>query len=435
MKILVISDIYFPRESEISASIRNLLHEMASRGHEVRLIAPDYGMSTEDESWIIRAPSGALPGGQEEHYMLAGPVLREADNLRGEKFDIIHIMTPFMAHYLGSMLSGLFGIPRVETYTGLFERKFKGCLPESLVFFLQPRAHTLPPNSYHAVDGWVVQNENSLEMLKSVGVAAPMEVIRPDVDREALVLGNGARFREKHGISPERPIILYVGRIALEKNIGFLLRVTARIKQVMPDVLLLVRVDGADLARVEGAASAFDLGGSVRIVRCMEKSPELFDCYQASDVLMYTPDCETNGMALLEAMAQKLPVISTPLKGAAAGMLKNCKGILVHREDESDFSSNVVRLLRERNLRLLLGELGRRYVLKEYTATEKVSRLLDFYRRVISVVAQKPLLTEPYKTEACQLQQGQHVSHESDDHMTNAINVQCTSFEGHCFRE
>ena len=57
MKILFISDVYFPRVNGVSTSIRTFVAQMQNIGHTVHLIAPDYGVKTPDEAWIKRIPA------------------------------------------------------------------------------------------------------------------------------------------------------------------------------------------------------------------------------------------------------------------------------------------------------------------------------------------------------------------------------------------
>ncbi|HAJ71773.1 MAG TPA: glycosyl transferase family 1, partial [Methylophilaceae bacterium] len=54
MKILLISDVYFPRVNGVSTSIKTFTEQMQQLGHKVHLIAPDYGVPSSDEAWITR---------------------------------------------------------------------------------------------------------------------------------------------------------------------------------------------------------------------------------------------------------------------------------------------------------------------------------------------------------------------------------------------
>jgi len=57
MKILMLSDVYFPRVNGVSTSIRTFRHEFQRLGHEVWVVAPDYGQATADEDGIDRVAS------------------------------------------------------------------------------------------------------------------------------------------------------------------------------------------------------------------------------------------------------------------------------------------------------------------------------------------------------------------------------------------
>ena len=101
MKILFVSDVYFPRVNGVSTSIETLRDEFRKLGHTVHLIAPDYGVKSADESDIMRVPARTLPFDPEDRLMKFGWPLRQLERLRAEQYDIIHIQTPFVAHYLG----------------------------------------------------------------------------------------------------------------------------------------------------------------------------------------------------------------------------------------------------------------------------------------------------------------------------------------------
>ena len=129
MKILFISDVYFPRINGVSTSIQTFRHNLRMLGHTVHLIVPDYQTPSADETGILRVPAKSLPFDPEDRLMSYGWVMKNLDRLRGEQYDIIHIQTPFVAHYLGTKLSRLLGIPCVETYHTFFEEYLYHYIP------------------------------------------------------------------------------------------------------------------------------------------------------------------------------------------------------------------------------------------------------------------------------------------------------------------
>ena len=120
MNILLISDVYFPRVNGVSTSIKTFTQQMQQMGHSVHLIAPDYGVATADEDWITRVPARDIYFDPEDKLMKMGEVLALAPKLKAKQFDIVHIHTPFIAHYAGLKLAKMLNIPKVETYHTFF---------------------------------------------------------------------------------------------------------------------------------------------------------------------------------------------------------------------------------------------------------------------------------------------------------------------------
>ena len=129
MKILFISDVYFPRVNGVSTSIETFRRNLQLLGHTVDLIAPDYGKPTANENGIVRVPARAVPLDPEDRLMGYGWVMQQLERLRGEHYDLIHVQTPFVAHYLGVKLSHLLDIPCIETYHTFFEEYLYHYIP------------------------------------------------------------------------------------------------------------------------------------------------------------------------------------------------------------------------------------------------------------------------------------------------------------------
>lgn len=129
MKILFISDVHFPRVNGVSTSIETFRRNLQLLGHTVHLIAPEYGTPAADETGILRVPARRVPFDPEDRLMRYGWVMKQLDRLRGEHYDLIHVQTPFVAHYLGVKLSYLLDIPCIETYHTFFEEYLYHYIP------------------------------------------------------------------------------------------------------------------------------------------------------------------------------------------------------------------------------------------------------------------------------------------------------------------
>ncbi|KAF0201120.1 MAG: group 1 glycosyl [Gallionellaceae bacterium] len=382
MKILFISDVYFPRVNGVSTSIETFRRNLRALGHTVHLIAPDYLTPSTDETDILRVPSRYLPFDPEDRFMKYGWVMQHLDKLRAEQYDIIHIQTPFVAHYLGTKLSRLLGIPCIETYHTFFEEylfHYVPLVPKKLMRFIAKRFSRHQGNS---LDGMVVPSHPMLHVLKSYGVSTHAEVIPTGIEPSSFIEGDGTVFRKNYGIPQDRPVLLFLGRVAYEKNIGFLLKVLARVKTEIADILFVIAGEGPARESLEHDVNAQGLKDNVMFIGYLDRHTELNSCYRSADIFIFSSRTETQGLVLLEAMAQGVPVVSTAEMGTR-DVLRDGLGVWIAKEELEDFSGKIVKMLRDAEVRKDLGVSGREYALG-WSAASQAERLLAFYQSVLA---------------------------------------------------
>src|SRR3989339_314675 len=386
MKILFISDVYFPRINGVSTSMETYHRNLRLLGHIVHVIAPDYSRPSSDETDIMRVPSRRVPFDPEDRLMSFKWVMNQLAKIRSENYDIIHIQTPFVAHYLGVKLSRMLGIPCVETYHTFFEEylhHYVPLVPKKVTRFIATRFSRHQGNS---LDGMVVPSKPMLKVLRSYGITAQTEVIPTGIEPASFVLGDRAAFRAKHGIPQGRPVILFVGRVAHEKNIGFLLKVVDRIRHEISDVLFVIAGEGPAVKSLEHEVRDLRINENVMFVDYLDRHTDLNDCYRAADVFVFSSRTETQGLVLLEAMAQGVPVVSIAELGTR-DVLRDGVGVLIAREELTDFSGKVVAMLGDEKGRKALGDSGREYA-SEWSAKKQAKRMLNFYISVLKFPAE-----------------------------------------------
>ncbi|MDP1897518.1 MAG: glycosyltransferase [Sulfurimicrobium sp.] len=400
MKILMISDVYFPRINGVSTSIATYRDELEERGHEVHLIAPDYdGVRTDDEFRIRRVPARHLPFDPEDRLLKARCVLVEREALKNEEFDLIHIQTPFVAHYLGVKLAKELGIPRVETYHTYFEEYLYHYLPFLPKGSTRILARSLSRRQCNDLDALVVPSHGMLDVLRGYGIQTRAEVIPTGLPVDNFTPGDGAAFRARHRIPPQRPVMLYVGRVAFEKNIGFLLHVTARIRRDMPDVLLIIAGEGPALNLLKSQAAQLGIGNNVLFVGYLDRKSELPGCYRAANVFVFSSCTETQGLVLLEAMAQATPVVALAELGTR-DVLQEGQGTLIASHEIEDFAAKTMSLLQSAEKARQLGERGYEYACG-WSAGALAEKMLDFYQRTMDRHYEVPTRSQAYAPSAC----------------------------------
>ena len=389
MRILYISDVFFPRVNGVSTSLQTFWRELQRLGHDIQIIAPDYGQDLGDDPCLMRIPSRVVMFDPEDRMMHKRRILDLTGELRRRDFDVIHIQTPFVAHYAGVSLARILNVPRLETYHTFFEEYLFHYVPFLPRSWLRYAARRFSRTQCNAVDSVVVPSTAMRDILAGYGVTTPMEVLPTGIQLEKFEGGDGARFRAAHHIPHDRPLLLHVGRVAFEKNISFLLRMLKHVKAKIADVLFVIAGEGPATAKLRCETQALGMDGHVLFVGNMNRDTELLDCYRAAEVKVFASRTETQGLVLLEAMALGVPVVSTAVMGTKDVLRPGC-GAEVVEENEHDFAAAVVRVLDDPGLALRLGEAGREYV-KSWSAPVMARRMVDLYQQVVEMHREQPL--------------------------------------------
>jgi len=378
MRILMISDVYFPRVNGVSTSIRTFRRELIALGHKVTLIVPAYpGAMAEDDSDIIRVPSSGVPRDPEDRMMRRREIDRLLPQVLQQQYDIVHIQTPFIAHYAGVYLARKLGVPVIESYHTFFEEylyHYVPFVPRSVMRFL---ARRFTVSQCKAVDRLISPSRAMHTALVEYGVRTPIDVLPTGLDANQFRLGDGARFRTKHGIAAEQPVLLYVGRVAHEKNIDFLLLMFKQVVAALPTVLFVIAGEGPAQTHLRTRARQMDMADSVRFIGYLDRDTELLDCYRAGTLFVFASRTETQGLVLLEALAQGTPVVSTMHMGTR-DVLEHARGARIVAEDTTAFADAVSELLSDVQTRSRLAQLGPLDAAK-WSAREMAERLLKTY--------------------------------------------------------
>jgi len=389
MKILYLSDVYFPRINGVSTSIETFRHELRELGHTVHLVAPEYLVASPDESDIMRVPSQQLPFDPEDRLMKFGWVIDRIEKLRNEHYDVIHIQTPFVAHYLGIKLSRLLGIPCIETYHTFFEEYLHHYIPFVPKSIMSSVARRFSRHQGNSLDGMVIPSRPMMDVLRDYGVTTYAEVIPTGLEPESFLTGDGDNFRKKYNIPPDRPMLLFVGRVAHEKNIQFLLQVVNRARKDIPQILLLIAGEGPARTALEHEVQKMGLSDHITFIGYLDRHTELNSCYHSADIFVFSSRTETQGLVLLEAMAQGIPVVSTAEMGTR-DVLREGAGVWIAQEEVEDFSGKVITMLGDAGVRARLGEAGREYA-HGWSAGKQAERMVNFYQQVmVSANRDKP---------------------------------------------
>ena len=207
MRVLFVSDVYFPRVNGVSTSIATFRADLAALGVATTLVVPQYAAAAavSDDPQLIRVPSGRVPRDPEDRRMLWGELERTLRGLRAEPFDLVHIHTPFLAHYAGVRYARAAGVPVVETYHTFFEEYLHHYVP------LLPRAlgrrlaRAVTRSQCAQVDAIIAPSQPMRDMLEAIGVAAPVQVTPTGLPADSFLEVRRARANALLVIAGEGP--------------------------------------------------------------------------------------------------------------------------------------------------------------------------------------------------------------------------------------
>ncbi|MCX7191883.1 MAG: glycosyltransferase [Candidatus Methylopumilus sp.] len=383
MNILFISDVFFPRVNGVSTSINTFATELRALGHQVTLIAPSYTDEDKQEEWIVRVPSHKIYFDPEDRLMNFGKLKALLPWVRDKHFDVIHIHTPFTAHYVGIHFGKKLDIPVVETYHTFFEDYLHHYLPFIPQFISRKLARTISRRQCNAVDGIVSPSKPMLDVLKQYGIKTPAEVVATGLDDSSFANVDGEHFRMSHDIPLTQPMLLFVGRVAHEKNIGFLLEMHVKLIRNHPDALLVITGEGPAEESIKHSIEKLGISNKVRMIGYLDRSHELIACYKAADIFVFASKSETQGLVLLEAMAQGTVVVAIAELGTKSILIEG-EGVLIAKDDINDFADKVSILLSDAPKRQMIGEKGRQYAQEKWGAGVLAKKVVKFYKSTIN---------------------------------------------------
>ena len=108
-----------------------------------------------------------------------------------------------------------------------------------------------------------------------------------------------------------------------------------RLRARRPDALFVIAGEGPAREHLAKLARELGVDDAVRFIGYLDRSTELPDCYAAGDAFVFASRTETQGLVLLEAMAQGTPVVSTAELGTRSILTPDCGAFVVPEEESA----------------------------------------------------------------------------------------------------
>jgi 1,2-diacylglycerol 3-alpha-glucosyltransferase len=411
LNIAFFCDAYIPTRNGVAVSVETTAQQLRARGHHVMIFAPRYKGYQDLDDHVIRFPAGHWFRAKD--FPVAWPFLPRASFLaearfRHEKFDIVHSHSPFTLGTLGARWARRLNIPLVFTFHTLYHR----------YLHYVPAPHTWTRSSVvwwvhhycYLCDHIIAPSRPVAQIVQRLRPDAPRSVLPTGIDVERFASGQGDRVRAHCGIEPDEIVLLYVGRIVLEKNLVFLLKSLAPLlrgevpldttnttQDRKPRLRLMLVGGGPDLESLRELSVHLKIAEYTTFTDFVDPAG-IPDYYAASDLFVFASRTETQGVSIAEALAAGLPCVVVGAMGAAEAITDGCEGLVVPpREDQ--FRAAVARLIKDPQLRCKMANAARRKA-PQLSHEKRVDALIDLYTSLLQKHASAPLSAPQHPTDA-----------------------------------
>lgn len=376
MKIGFFTDTYTPQINGVVTSIESFKKELEKLGHEVYVFAPTPKQKNESKK-IIRFPSVKFIFQPEMRVALPyfSPAVKTLDKI---KLDIIHSHDPFSIGLFGLWMAKKYKIPYVHTYHTLY--------PEYVHYIWEARftkdlAKTLSKDFCNQCNLVIAPSTKIKKYLKKWGVKKPLELLPTGIDFSNYKVSKKdiEYFRKKFRISSADNVLVFVGRLAKEKNIELLIEALKKVKY--PNTKLLIIGDGVYKKPLESLIKKEKLEEKIIVTGYLSKK-EVFTGLKMSKIFTFPSTSETQGLVVAEAMGAGLPVVAVSDLAISDAVKDNENGFLV-KANPKKFAEKLDELLNNENLRKKMAKKSLLFA-KEFSAKKLTKKLENIYQNLIS---------------------------------------------------
>ena len=376
MKIGFFTDTYTPQINGVVTSILTFKNELEKLGHDVYIFAPTPKQKN-DSKKTIRFPSVKFFFQPEMRF--AFPYSQKALKLIEKiNLDIVHSHDPFSIGLFGLWLAKRKKIPYVHTYHTLY--------PEYIHYiwetkFTKEWSKILSRKFCNKCDSIIAPSTKIKNYLKKWGTSKPIEIIPTGINIEEFKEKNGeiTKFKNKYKISSNDKLLIFIGRIGKEKNIGLLIRTIKKVKN--KNVKLLIAGNGPYKTELLKLAKKVGVENKILFLGYLPRK-EVIAAYKSSYIFIFSSKSETQGLVIAEAMTAGLPVIAVS-DLAIADMVKDKKNGYLVKSDVDEFAEKIDKLLKDKNLYKKMSK-NSKILSKELSARKQAKKLENVYKKLLN---------------------------------------------------
>ncbi|MEL7565033.1 MAG: glycosyltransferase family 1 protein [Dehalobacterium sp.] len=375
MKIVIFTDTFQPQVNGVARTVGRITSFLESQNLPCLVFAPDGGSNRINKKNVYTFPSFDLPFYPECKMALPNTSqIKEA--LNAFQPDIIHVFTEFSMGFCGLKYAKDYGLPVVASYTTNFPQYlsyYKAAFLERWAWQYLRWFHNQCQLTYcpsPAIKSMLTKK--GFFNLDTWGRGIDTGLFSPDKRSDTL--------RNKLA-SNKRLYFLYVGRLALEKDLDVLLKAWKIVENTMPEAQLVITGNGPIIEELK------DTAGHEVIFTGYLHGEELAAVYASCDAFVFPSTTETFGNVVLEAMASGLPVIAPAAGGVKNLLIDGYNGIACQPRNYLDMASAVIKIAQNDGLRRELGSQALQYA-RKCKWDGVLHPLIESYEKVVNTYKQ-----------------------------------------------
>ena len=381
MKILITSDWYIPAVNGVVTSVKNLRQELERRGHEVRILTLSQTTRSGERdgvTYLGSVAAGLIYPGARLRTALGGKWVRDLVEWGP---DVVHSQCEFSTFFLARRIAEELDIPLIHTYHTVYE---------DYTHYFSPSVH-FGKKAAAIFTRWVARHTDCLiaptgkvrMLLQNYQVERPVFVVPSGIDLDRFRSEpdplRTAVLKASLNIPQEHTVLVFVGRLAEEKNLSELLRFRANLGP--GGVTLLLVGDGPDRQRLEAEAAALGLETPDVVFAGMVAAEQIADWYQLGDLFVNASTSETQGLTYAEALAAGVPVLCRA-DPCLVGVVREGENGWQYR-GEADFRRKLDNVLAHPHRREQISRQARQSA-EEYSAKRFAERVEAIYLEQIA---------------------------------------------------
>ena len=387
MRIGIFTETYTPYISGLVTSEVMLKNALEKQGHEVYVVTANlesFKYEYDEEHKVLRIPG--IPTGIYDSRLTSLYPVKAVNKIKSWNLDVIHSQTEFAIGTFGRIFAKQYNIPLVHTYhtlyedyvhyitKGYFKRSSKKIVEYLSKFYCETTATELivPTNKIYKLFKEKYQFEKNIHIIPTgIEVERFYKENQKEEDIELL--------REELKISKKDFVLLFVGRLAEEKNIEFLIHSHAEMVKLYDNFKLLIVGDGPDKEKYEDYAKQLGIEDKV-IFTGKVAWEDMPIYYHIANIFTTASKTETQGLTIIEAMAANTIPVCMRDEAFQSMVTEDLNGLFF--ETEKEYQDEVIDLYEDKK-KLEKFDKQARIQAEHYSSKNYADRVLEVYERAI----------------------------------------------------